>query len=248
MNEHSNEEIIVSIHQPNFFPWLGFFQKIIRSDIFMLLDHVENNPRSSLWTKRVQIISNGRPYWLTIPLIRSKEYNFQPINKMRISEIIKPEKHLKTIKQNYQNAPFFCDIFFLIENFYLSNNPLISERNIEFIELVCEKLSIKTERIKSSELSPQLSSTDLLIELIKKVKGTKYLYGGLGESYQESDKFAKKHIELIPQNFKHPTYPQLNTKEFIKGLSILDALMNIGFEGVKELLNQQVIEKKERRI
>lgn len=237
MKNNVKNDKIVAIHQPNFFPWIGFFQKIVRSDIFIILDHVVNNPRDPLWTKRVQIISNGKAYWLTIPLERPKEELFQKINEMKISGLFKSKKHLQTIKQNYQKAPYFDDIFPYIEEFYLSGNPFIAERNVKFIESVCDKLNIKTKLVRSSGLSPQFSASDLLIDLIKKVKGSKYLYGGLGGIYQESEKFAEADIELIAQNFKHPVYPQFNTKEFVKGLSIIDALMNIGFNGVRKLLN-----------
>ena len=109
---------IASIHQPDFFPWLGLFDKIKRSDVFIILDHVENNPRDPLWTKRVQIICNKKPYWLTIPLEQSKELLFQPIYQMRMSNVFKPQKHLQTIKQNYKKAPFFNEVYPFIEKFY----------------------------------------------------------------------------------------------------------------------------------
>lgn len=237
MNKQSNEEIFVAIHQPNLFPWLGFFDKINRSDIFIILDHVVNNPRDPLWTKRVQIISNGKPFWLTIPLEHSKNEVFYQINKIKINSAFIPKKHLRTIQQNYQKSPYFDSVFPYIEKYYLNSTQVIAKRNIEFIKSICKGLNIKTKLLLSSEMSPQFSASDLLIELIKKIKGDKYLYGGLGADYQENEKFEKADIELISQNFQHPIYPQFNTKEFVKGLSIIDALMNVGFDGVKELLN-----------
>ena len=63
-NKDNDMNLVIAIHQPNFFPWLGFFDKINRSDIFIILDHVLNNPRDPLWIKRVQIISNGEPFFL----------------------------------------------------------------------------------------------------------------------------------------------------------------------------------------
>ena len=79
-------------------------------------------------------------------------------------------------------------------------------------------------------------STDLLIEIINKLNGTSYLCGNGAGGYQEDSKFEKADIKLQYQNFQHPVYNQFNTEGFIPGLSIIDPLMNIGYDGVKELL------------
>jgi hypothetical protein len=237
MNEATDNKITVAIHQPNLFPWLGFFDKINRSDVFILLDHVVNNPRNSLWTKRVQILSNSIPYWLTIPIEHSGKDVFLQINMMMISPMFNKKKHIQTILQNYNKTKYFNSVFPFVEYFYQNDQSnILAERNIRFIKSVSNELGITTKFLISSNLDPVSSASEMLIDLILKAGGTTYLYGGLGENYQQKDKFEAAGISLVAQNFQHPTYPQSNTSCFIPGLSILDALFNIGFTGVAELL------------
>lgn len=237
MNEASSNKMTVAVHQPNLFPWLGFFDKINRSDVFILLDHVVNNPRGSLWTKRVQILANGIPYWLTLPLEHTRGKVFLPINRMKISPIFNKEKHLQTMHQNYNKAKYFSSVFQFVEYFYQDDNStLLAEKNINFILTISQKIGINTRFFISSKLDPVASASEMLIDLVLKTGGTTYLYGGLGENYQQKDKFDAAGISLKAQNFQHPNYPQINTSNFIPGLSILDALFNIGFVGVAELL------------
>ncbi len=47
---------IVAIHQPNFFPWLGYFDKIARCDHFVLLDHVQFQKTGGVWSNRVRMM------------------------------------------------------------------------------------------------------------------------------------------------------------------------------------------------
>jgi hypothetical protein len=230
----------VAIHQPNFFPWLGFFDKIYRSDLFVYLDHTRNNPRDPLWTKRVKIIANKAEYWLIVPLSRHKSSIFLPISEMRISNSQFRKKHLRTIEQSYGKAPFFDEIFPLIIAFYNEADPYIANRNIDFINTVCEKLEITTPQIRTSDYEWEKNGTELLIEILSRLNGTTYLCGGGAGGYQEDHKFEKAGFELIYQRFQHPSYQQLNTKDFIAGLSIVDALMNCGFNGTGALIKKSL--------
>lgn len=232
-------KVVAAIHQPNFFPWLGFFDKIVRSDVFVILDHVSNNPRSSIWTKRVQILCNQVPFWLTVPLKRPKGTEFlSPINQMVVNnELNYKDKHLKTIQLNYGKLPYYSEVSHLLDEFYNHESDFIAERNLSFITKVCELLEIKRTFIISSELNCQAASNELLVEICEKVNADAYIYGRGASNYQENEFFEKQGVTPIAQNFVHPTYQQLNSKEFISGLSIVDVLMNSGIEGTKKLLN-----------
>lgn len=233
--------IIAAIHQPNFFPWLGFFDKIVRSDIFVILDHVTNRPNDAIWTKRVQIICNQNPYWLTIPLKKSKESEFIPINQMQINSEEKfYQKHLRTIQQNYGKSPHFEEVIYLLNFFYNHDSDFIADRNIAFITKVCEVLEIKRTFVKSSDLDCQQASTELLAEICRKVRATSYLYGKGASNYQNNEILERKGIKPVAQNFIHPVYHQFNSSTVVPGVSIIDALMNCGIEGTKNLIVKNI--------
>src|SRR5688572_15416409 len=105
LSERSIVNRTVAIHQPNLFPWLGYFDKIARSDVFIYLDHVVNNPRSAIYPKRVRIMAGGKEHWLTLPLKNRSGETFMRIDEMVID---KPEetgkKHLRTIEFNYKKC------------------------------------------------------------------------------------------------------------------------------------------------
>lgn len=224
------ESKIIAIHQPNFFPWLGFFNKIYNSDAFVYLNHVENNPRTSIYTKRVKILVNKQEYWLTVSLKSEPQVVFMPINEMRIDnpERLK-DKQLKTWELTYKKAPYFNNTFHLIENFYNNPSPFIAERNITCIDEICKILNITTTKVNSDSLYLKSTSNELLIDIIKQLKGTVYRAGGGAQGYQQDELFIKNGIALSPQEFKHPVYKQYNSSNFVAGLSIIDALMNLGF-------------------
>lgn len=235
-----HSEKIIAIHQPNFFPWLGYFHKILNSDVFVFLDHVESNPDQS-WMKRVQILVSGKPYWLSLPVSSEKvrDQKFPAINQLTInSSHPSLKKHLKSIRQSYGKAIFFKDVYPIIEKFYLEHEDNLAEQNIQWIIGLCQLLDIESEWIRSSSLNCKESSTDLLIEIAHKTNGSAYLCGGGAQGYQEDAKFEQNKVELIYQNFTHPQYQQLDKDSFIPGLSIVDALMHLGFKGTKELLMQ----------
>tara|TARA_B110000046_G_scaffold112510_1_gene119676 strand:+ start:6578 stop:7291 length:714 start_codon:yes stop_codon:yes gene_type:complete len=229
--------LIVSIHQPNFFPWLGYFNKIARSDLFIFLDHVANNPKSPIYSKRVQILMNGKPYWLLIPLKKDSERTFVPINEMRYADItMAGKKHVKTIMQAYSKFPYFNLVFPLIEEYYLNTNNSLSTNNICFIKKLMIELNLKTQTVLSSSLNHINSSNELLIELLHQVKGSTYLCGDGSNGYQNDMLFNDAGVNVQYQNFKHPVYGQKGSVDFFPGLSIIDCLMNHGFEATSKMI------------
>jgi hypothetical protein len=224
---------IVAIHQPNFFPWLGFFDKIIKSDIFIVMNNVQFPKRASgVWINRVKLLVAGDVKWVTATLNRSYR-GTKLINDMEFNSHDKwREKLKKTIDRNYAKAPCYKEVAPLIYNLinYPSNNIL--EYNLNAIKKICNLLDIDTAHIiLGSDLDVKGSATELLINMTKAVGGTAYLCGGGADGYQEDHKFKESAIELIYQDFTHPIYDQFNNKnKFVHGLSIIDFLMNSNCE------------------
>lgn len=233
--------MIVTIHQPDMLPWLGFFNKINKADIWVILEHTKNNPRdAAFWGRRVKVMVNGEGKWLSLPLKRPEIPGLigVPINEMEFNN----GEHklfmdaIRTIEISYKKSPFFKQIFPIVEEFLLSQELNMSKRNLTFIFQIMELLQIKTQVCYSSNMNCQENSTKLLVEILKKKQGNTYLCGGGASGYQQDELFNQAGIEVIYNNFNHPIYPQFNVKSFIPGLSIIDALMNVGIEETKELI------------
>lgn len=230
--------MIVGIHQPNFFPWLGFFNKIYLSDVFVFMDDVAY-PKSGNSMggpcNRVKMLTQGQSVWVKCGVVR--EHGRQLIKNVKINiEIPWREKLLKTLYMNYKRAPKFNKYWEWIKSLVNYSTQSLAEYNIHCICEIARKLGIDTKLVCQSDLKTKNSSTDVLVEIVKKVGGDTYLCGGGAGGYQEDEKIIKAGIKLTYQSYHHPVYPQITTKEFVPGLSILDALMNVGKSGVKALV------------
>ena len=226
----------VAIHQPNFIPWLGYFDKIARADIFVLLDDVQFPKKSGTWMNRVKLLVSGEPAWVTVPIVRAY-HGLRRIDEMQIDES-RPwrRKLLATIEQNYRRAPHFDETMPLITEVVMHETSRLAEYNEAGIRRVAATVGIDVSKVvRASTLDVSGAATDLLIEITKTVGGDCYLAGGGAAGYQEDEKFELGGIGLRYQDFEHPTYPQLADRPH-HGLSIVDALMHCGAERTARLL------------
>jgi hypothetical protein len=231
---------VVAVHQPNFLPWLGFFDKLAAADVFVLLDDVQF-PRTSkgTWINRVKLLVGGVARWVTVPIVRS-EGSTLAIEDVRIDDSQAwRSKLVRTIELNYRRAPAFAEVFALVSELLATPDERIAAFNERNVRRLAERLALDPGKIvRSSELDAEGQSTELLIELTLAVGGTAYMPGADAYRYQEDDKFAARGIELLPQAFAHPTYPQA-VEPFVPGLSIVDALMSCGFAGTGEVVSRR---------
>ena len=230
----SMKEIVVGIHQPNFFPWIGFFEKISRSDIFVFLDKVQYSGGS--WSNRVKVINQMKPSWITCPILHTGGHQY--LDEVRIDEKQQWKKKFKTILEiNYSKSDYFPENFEFICKMIEDNENHLSGYNILNIKRICEALDIKTDFYLQSDMVTNEKATGLVIEITKQLHGTAYLCGAGSANYQDDDMFSESHITLLHQNFVHPVYPQITAGNFIPGMSIIDVLLNCGVEGTKKLLS-----------
>ncbi len=221
----------VCIHQPDFIPYLGFFHRLLISDLFIVLDDVPiSKPRG--WTHRDKIKTPFGERWLTLPI---QKHPLQKINEVRLGKDGKWEKeHLNLLKEYYQKAPYFDLYFPKVQDIYHTSDDKLSEFNMAFLRLFCELLGLKIETVFSSSLRVPGNKNEKLILLIKAVGGTHYLSGVGAKDYLDEPMFAKEGIAVEWQEFIHPVYPQLHGN-FIPNLSTIDLLFNCG-PGAKEIL------------
>jgi len=226
--------LIVAIHQPNYLPWLGYFYKIAKADIFIFLDDVQYSKNTVI--NRVKVLTPGGPKWLTVPVSVSLG---TPINKTLPRDQKWPMEHLDKLRQYYRKANAFGDVWPQIERLY-ENLPTtdLAAINRHFIEGIVAnlKLDCRLEASSSFDVADTLSD-DRLIQLISEF-GTpaQYLSGKGGANYQDSEKFEAAEITLTYTEFQHPEYQQVSP-DFEPGLSILDAVFSLGWEKTAALLS-----------
>jgi len=229
--------MIVGIHQPNFLPWIGFFNKIIMSDTFVLLDDVQFPKSGGVWTNRHYLLDNGIKKWHTVAISRNFSGS-KKINEIRFAEDIDwKELYLNRIKNCYPKAKYFSQVFDFLDESLTYKTDFLSELNIHLIESVLQLLEIPTKNLlKSSDLSKQGRSNELLCSIVKSVGGNSYICGAGATGYLDSKVFKDNKINLIYQNYKPVKYPQIDSDVFIPGLSIIDAMINCGLTKTRELV------------
>ena len=222
---------LVAIHQPNFFPWLGYFDKINRADYFILLDDV-SYPKSSKsmgsWCNRVKVNIQGQPAWVSCAVKR--ESGIQIIRNVAIDDGTPwRSKLLRTLYMNYCKSPHYQDAFDFLESLIQFDTDNLCTFNAHAIQSICTLFGIKTKFLMQSELQTSSASTALLVDLVKKVNGNGYLCGGGAGGYQE-DQY---------QEFKPQPYKQfLESGDFLPGLSIIDYLLCCGLSTPFDSKNQ----------
>lgn len=229
---------LVAIHQPNFFPWLGFFDKIARADVFVVLDHVQfPKSRDGNWTNRVKMDVYGTAAWVTVPLVRGYE-GLRRIDEMQIDGSTPwRRKLLRSLQDSYGRAAHFRDVFPAITELVNFPADLVAEYNLNAITAVATALGLPIAHlVRSSTLAVSGGKTDLLVEIVRAVGGDTYLAGGGASGYQDDDLLAASGLDVVYQSFVHPIYPQRGGAPFVPGLSVLDVLFHCGFAGAAQVL------------
>ena len=233
----------IAIHQPNFFPWLGFFEKISKVKKFVFLDHITVSEGKGYWS-RVKILNNSSKLnqWLTIPI---KKKGYQKIAELMINtsehnnRSIFKKKHLKNFLSNYSKFEFFDETYELIKEYYNDDSEFLSIRNQRFIERLSKKLKFDTEFVRTSNIENEnlenLKSNQLILEIVKQKNAKSYLSGDGCKDFIIPESFEKHDIKFQFQNFNEYKYLSNN-----HGLSIIHALMKIGINELsKNFLNDK---------
>jgi hypothetical protein len=223
---------IAIVHQPQYFPYLGFFHKLAQADIYVVMDSVEFMRRGI--QHRNKIKTRQGEQWLTVPVFHQEK---QLINQVQIdTELPWARKHWGTLKTNYAPAPYFDLYAAELESILFQNWQSLCELNLALLEWVMQVLGIQIPIVKLSDFKVEGRKSELLIRACKAVGADTYLSGSGGKQYMELSQFEAADVNVIWQEFTHPAYKQLFPElAFIPNLSILDVLFCCGLETQKFL-------------
>ena len=233
--------MLVAIHQPNFLPWLGYFDKIARADRFVVLDSVPLQLTGGNYTNRVKMVISGKPSWLTMPLRRGRDARNRIDQAEYVGDAASRRKIGRSIAQSYAKAPFFSSVMPLVDRILGLETTSLVEFNLNGIYAVTEMLGISTAHVvRSSTMAVEGHSNELLARIVRAAGGDTYLAGQGAGGYQDDSVFAANGVTVCYQAYVHPVYRQSNLDEFAPGMSIIDALMNCGPETAKLIGSKRV--------
>jgi hypothetical protein len=213
------------VSQPMFLPWVGLFEQVRLSDVFVHYDDVQL-PQGRSFMSRVQIKSSNGVSWLTVPIDRTKSGKLLGDVVLSNQEDWR-SKHLKTIRHAYAKAPYFHLMFEIAEKIYSHPTNHLSEFNINAIQQIAQWLGLSPQFIRSSEMGVEGASTQRLVDLCESVNCDVYVTGHGALKYLNHEKFEERGIAVRYMDYRKVPYRQ-GHGEFTPYVSIIDAIANCG--------------------
>ena len=229
--------MIITIHQPEHLPWLGFFNKISKAEKYVILDSVQYE--KNYFQNRNKILGTNGVQWIGIPVVNTKHMEGSIATTLIASDpknIKWKEKYLQTIKQSYGKYEYFNEVYPLLEDALNTDSKYFCDINISIIKNFCSALDIHPEFVRSSDLNVSGLKSNLILDICMKTNADVYIAGPSGRDYLDMKSFSDNGIVVKFNDFNHPTYPQKRTDEFISHLSALDLFMNVGFKEAKKIM------------
>ena len=224
--------MICSIMQPTFNPWLGYFDLIDQSDVFIIYNDVQLSKQS--WQVRNRIKTAQGELFLSIPYLKGDNWRELLICEAKTNELLPwRKKHLKSIEGSYKKSPHFKEVFAFITDLYHPDFNTVALFNTNAITEILNKIGIDTKIILSSNISGLEGTKDLrLLNICKILQVSDYLspQGSANyiEEFSPGGELVKGGIDVHYHNYKPIIYPQING-DFIPYLGIFDLLFNVGF-------------------
>lgn len=211
------------ILQPSFLPWLGFFDQLLKSDVFVYYDNAQYTKND--WRNRNRIKSNSGYAWLTVPV----KYKFgKLINEVEIAYSTDWRKsHLSLLKHYYGKAPFFNIGINLIQAVYDTKPVRIIDLNTALVSAVLDLLQVDKEIKYMSNLNVSGERSEKLVKACSSLEVNHYLSGAAAKNYLDVEQFQAEGIHVEFQNYRHPIYRQINGG-FLSHLSVIDLIFNEG--------------------
>ena len=238
------DDRIVVIHQPDFIPYLGFFDRLVKADIYVVFDNVQYVRSSRGWTSRDKIRTKDGEKWITISTQKAPRDTLIK-NVLLSNEIPWKENHINLIKENYKNSPYYDEIMPYIKKLYSTEFTRMMDFNVEAIKILMELFDIHIDMVYASDLNPVGKNNSLIIDIVKKLGCHRYLSGIGAKDYFVQEMYDEAGIEVIWQNFEYPVYKQ-QYEGFIPYLSSIDMLFNCGIEKSRKILRGECDNKETR--
>ncbi len=245
---------VMTAHQPNFMPYLGFFDKMsaindeeviggylegmgmatpqdMDAGVFIIRDDAQYVPKE--WHSRNRIRTHGGSKYLKVPV----EKKMAPIREIKINpdgridnKVPWKKYHLREIDANYKKTPFFEEHYPGLEEIYSQEAELLVDFNMNIINWLADCFGIEADVVFFSDLPETATgetASETLARATEAVGADIYLSGAGGHGYLDLTPFEERGIPVIYQEYEHPVYQQ-RFPGFEPNLASIDALFNVG--------------------
>jgi WbqC-like protein family len=218
--------------QPGYLPWLGFFDQMHRSDVFVYYDDVQFDKHG--WRNRNRIKTPAGALWLTVPVRHAGLGQPRIMDTLIDGSTSWARKHVRSIRQYYAKAPFLNRYLPEIEELLERPWAHLADLDIALAGVLAGWLSLEPTVHRASALGIAGDKSERLLNLCRHFGADRYLSGNAAQDYLEVDLFTRHGVAVEWQNYHHPVYPQQHG-QFMPFLSALDLLLNCGDESASIL-------------
>jgi hypothetical protein len=225
----------VAIQQPEHLPWMGFFDKMSKCDLFIYLDSVQFKKRYFENRNKIRGWDGWR--WLGVPVLTKGRFT-QKINEVEIDDSGNWDgKYLETLRRSYAKTPEFDALFPDIERVIRGQHGKLLDLNLALIDVLRRHMGIDTPTALASEIVPSkiLKGGDLILKLCEEVDADSYISGPDGKNYLRLDDFENARIKLEYHDYNHPLYRQMHGDDFISHLSSVDFIFNRNTASISQI-------------
>lgn len=229
----------LGIMQPYFIPYIGYWQLMNAVDRYVVYDDVNYIKRG--WINRNRLLINGEPQYFNVPLVgasQNKLINEVEVNNAR--SLI--EKNLRTLWNEYRRAPFFDQVYPIMERILNNGQPTISSYIWASFQPIAEYLGIETELVLSSDIDKEVSlkGQDKILQICEIMGATEYYNAIGGQQLYSREAFQERNIQLKFLKTNDIVYKQFSDT-FYPNLSIVDVMMFNSRMDVIDMLDQYTL-------
>lgn len=228
--------MILSGHQPNYWPYPGLIGKIMKSDRFIYVTKVQFEKKS--WQKRNRIRTKEGWTYINVPTVTKGKFD-QNICDVEIDNTTDwRQKTMRSISLVYGKAPYYKDYKDFMEDLYTHEWGYLADLDIFIMNFILDELAITTEIFYDKDFEFQGAKTEMLVDMCRQLECDTYLSNLGSAAYVEIPAFTDVGFNHLYIDYKGEPYRQ-QFSGFEPGLSILDMLMNCGKERTREILKNQ---------
>ena len=224
-----------AIMQPTYLPYLGYFHLIAAADVFVFLDDVPFARRSG--QQRHRIWGAAGEVMLSVPVQKADRDASLSVIETAETERWR-EKHLNSIRHAYARRPHFAEGMAFLEAHLQAPITRLADLNVEIIQAAAHRLGLATAFVRASTLAAPGERSEHLLTICRAVNATEYLSPMGSRDYMVEDGvFAGADFPVRFQGFVEIAYPQ-GHQPFTPYMAFIDAVMNLGWGGTRDLINQ----------